>query len=820
MDVTRRTLMAGAAGAVASPAMASWQGASAARSEEPLLDGLMPLDALPDPLEVEEPGCIRVGTGWRFHEGDSAMASLRTHDETYLAAKAGAARGAAAIDYDDSAWPVVDLPHDWAIRQPFDRNANVDQGYKPRGIGWYRRSFTLDDGDRGRKLELRFGGIATHATIWVNGSVVARNWSGYNAIAVDITPFARFGPDEPNIVAVRVDAEAMEGWWYEGAGLYRHVTLAKRPAVSILTDGVHCDPRHDGDDRWRVPVTATLENIGDASQRVTVAAVLRDPEGREVARGERSGAIGPLARAELALTLSLRAPARWSPEHPTLYRLEVTATSSAGVDTRRIAIGFRTIRFDAERGFFLNEQPVKLKGVCLHQDHAGVGTAVPDSLLEWRLRRMKDVGVNAIRCTHNAQADAFYALCDRMGFLVMDENRQFNPAPDHLAELEWLVRAHRNHPSIILWSVFNEEPMQGTRAGREMVRRMAAAVRMLDDSRPITAAMNGGLYAPENVSQAIDVMGFNYQTGEYDKFHASNPRLPSTSSEDTSAFMTRGAYRTDRAAHVMSSMDDEAADWGATHRNAWAMIAERPYLAGGFVWTGFDYHGEPTPFEWPTISSFFGILDLCGFAKTAYDIRRAQWIDHRPVIGIAPHWTWPGRNGEMLDILVTSNVERVRLMLNGTLVGEQACDRVRGCAFKLAYAPGEITAIGLRGGSEVVRTAHRTAGPPVALRLLPARMVMRADGEDLIPVTIHAVDAAGRHVPIAQHAVTLRIAGGAIAGLGNGDPNSHEPAQGDRRSLFNGLAQALVRAGPGGKRLVLTASASGLADGNTAIRLV
>lgn len=820
MRVSRRTLMAGAGSVVATPALGWTTPAAAARTEEPLLHGMMPSDALPERLEPVEPGLIRIDRGWRFHEGDIVPPRLRKHDETYLAAKAGGARGAAAIAFDDSGWVSVDVPHDWAIRQPFDRDANTDQGYKPRGIGWYRKTIILDEADRGRKIALRFGGIATHATIWVNGSIAARNWSGYTAIEVDLTPYARFGGDQPNIIAVRVDAQEMEGWWYEGAGIYRHVTLAKRPAVSIATDGFHCDPRHDGDDRWRVPVTVTLENVGEAAHPAELSVVLRDDAGREVSRGTASGTVDPLGRRDLSCELALSGPRRWSPETPTLYRVEIVATSEAGTDRRQVPIGFRTIRFDANRGFFLNDQPVKLKGVCLHQDHAGVGTAVPDALLEWRLRRMKDVGVNAIRCSHNSQADAFYALCDRMGFLVMDENRIFNPAPDHLAEMEWLVRAHRNHPSIILWSVFNEEPMQGSRAGREMVRRMVAAVKALDDSRPVTAAMNGGLYEPENVSQAIEVMGFNYQTDQYDKFHALNPKLPSSSSEDTSAFMTRGAYRTDRAAHVMSSMDTEAADWGATHRKSWAMIAERPYLAGGFVWTGFDYHGEPTPFEWPTVSSFFGILDLCGFAKTAYDIRRAQWIDDHPVIGIAPHWTWPGREGEQMDVLVTSNAERVRLLLNGKPVGEQAGDRIHGALFKTVWQPGEIVAIGLKGGREVVRTRHRTAGPPAALQLLPARTLMRADGEDVVPVTIHAVDRSGRHVPIAQHQVMLTIEGGEIIGLGNGDPNSHEPAQGDRRSLFNGLAQALVRARSGAQRLRIVARADGLKDGSTSIRLV
>ncbi|PZO73684.1 MAG: beta-galactosidase [Sphingomonas hengshuiensis] len=810
----RRALLAGTAGtltAAALPAPAAPQGVSAGG----LLHGLSPRPGLPERLPVEDPLRILLSNGWLFHEGDIPSPPPVTHDETYTNAKAGNARGAAAMEYDDSDWAPVTVPHDWASAQGFVETANVSQGYRPRGIGWYRRTLRLDPADRGKRLELHFGAIATAATIWINGSVVARNFSGYNAIDIDLTPFARFG-DELNVIAIRVDATAMEGWWYEGAGIYRHVWLAKRPPLSIATDGVHCDPRRADDGGWRVPVSVSLESIARTAAKADVLVDLLDPAGRVVGSARAQAELQPLGQARVALSLPVAEPRRWSIETPTLYTVRVRTDAPGGGDERRIAIGFRTIRFDAQAGFFLNEQPVKLKGVCLHQDHAGVGVAVPDALLEWRLQRMKDTGVNAIRCSHNAQAPEFYRLCDRMGFVVMDENRIFNPAPENMAQLEWLVRAHRNHPCIVLWSVFNEEPMQGTEAGVEMVRRMAARVHALDGSRPVTAAMNGSFYDPQNVSSVVDVMGFNYYQGDYDKFHAQNPAKPSTSSEDTSAFMTRGAYATDRAAHVMSSMDTEAAPWGATHRNAWAAIARRRFIAGGFVWTGFDYHGEPTPFTWPTIASFFGILDLCGFPKTAYDIHRAHWIDDRAVVGIAPHWTWPGKEGgpgkegQPVELLVTSNAERVRVVLNGRMVGEAAVDRIRGNMFTIAYAPGRLEAVALTGGREVARAVHETAGPAVALRLTPARNQMLGDHEDVVPVTIDAVDAQGRHVPTENRMTRFTVDGATLIGVGNGDPNSHESEKAPQRSLFNGLAQMLVQAGEGRGKVTITASAAGL----------
>ncbi|EZP57231.1 beta-galactosidase GalA [Sphingomonas sp. RIT328] len=776
-----------------------------------------PVDGLRAPLPVGDPSRIGFDQGWLFHEGDIAVPPAATHNETYLRAKAGNAVGAAAIDYDDSDWPLVTLPHDWASFQPFVESANVAQGYRPRGIGWYRRSFHLDPASRGQYCELQFDGIATNATIWVNGSVVAHNWSGYNSIYVDITPFARFG-DERNVVAIRVDAEAMEGWWYEGAGLYRHAWLARRAPVSIVTDGVHCDPRAGSGGGWSVPVTVTARSTEAAAVGVRAVARLLDSGGRTVATATTDMAtVPPLGQGDLTTTLTIADPALWSVATPTLYTVTVALErDGATVDARSVPVGFRTIRFDADRGFSLNGAPVKLKGVCIHHDHAGVGVALPDALMAWRLERLKELGCNAIRCSHNAPPVAFLDLCDRMGFLVMDENRNFNPSPDYMAQLEWLVRRDRNHPSVILWSVFNEEPMQGTHAGVEMVRRMAAAVKRLDDSRPVTAAMNGAFFNPENVSTVVDVVGFNYYPGDYDKFHALNPTKPMTSSEDTSAFETRGAYQTIPAKNIRSSMDDDAAGWGETHRKGWAEIARRPFVAGGFVWTGFDYHGEPTPHVWPTISSFFGILDLCGFRKTAYDIHRAGWIDDAPVVGLAPHWTWPGREGQPVPILVLSNAERITLRLNGRVVGEAAVDRLMGNSFTVPYAPGTIEVIASIGGREVARAGHETAGPPVALRLTPARRAMAGDGEDVQPVTIDAIDARGRHVPTANLPTRFVVTGATIIGVGNGDPNSHESEKGDSatsgaRSLFNGLAQVIVQADAGGRgRITLRATAPGL----------
>ncbi|ACE82724.1 beta-galactosidase GalA [Cellvibrio japonicus] len=755
---------------------------------------------------------LSLNRGWLFHLGDVPFPEIKGHGASYNNAKAGNAGGAAALEYDDSHWRKLDLPHDWAVEGPFDPNANVSQGYRPRGIGWYRRYLRVEDADRGRHFELQFDAIATHSTLWVNGNPVHRNWSGYNASYIDITPYLRYG-DALNTIAIRVDAEQMEGWWYEGAGIYRHAWLVKRSPVHIVTDGVHATPRERGNNRWEIPVDVSLYNSGKQPAEVTVRVDVFDPQGKKVASKKAAAQVDVLAHQQVDLPVRINHPQLWSIDNTALYRVHTRVELEGKViDETSLHTGFRRIRFDAQRGFFLNDQHVKLQGVCIHQDHAGVGVAVPDSIWEYRLRRLKELGVNAIRFAHNAPAAEVLDMADRMGFVVMDENRNFNPSPDYLKQLEWMVRRDRHHPSIMLWSVFNEEPVQGSEVGYEMVRRMTAAVKALDDTRPVTAAMNGGFFTPLNVSHAVDVLGANYQVPDYDRYHTANPHMPFTSSEDTSAFMTRGEFVTDPDKHIIASYDDDFAYWGNSHRDAWQAIDTRAYVAGGFVWTGFDYRGEPTPHEWPSVSSFFGIMDLNGFAKTAYYIHQVQWIKDRPLVHIAPHWNWAGKEGEKIRVMVMSNSERVKLLLNGRVLGEQLVDPYRMNFFDVSYVPGTLEAIAYNGDQEVAHTQVETTGEAIALELMPDRTALKGDGRDAMPITLRALDAQGRAVPVASPRVTFEIKGaGKSIGHGNGDPNSHEDEKGSRRTLFNGLAQLIVQShAESSGKLSITARAPGL----------
>jgi len=760
---------------------------------------------------------LSLDRGWLFHLGDVVDASTSGHEDTYSSVKAGNAKGAAGSEFDDSDWRRLDLPHDWAVEGPFDPKENIAQGYRPRGISWYRRYLRVEPTERGKHFEVQFDGIATHATVWVNGNVVNRNWSGYNASYIDITPYLRYG-DALNTIAVRVDADALEGWWYEGAGMYRHTWLVKRSPLHVVTDGVHATPRQVKGGQWSIPVEVTLNNSGKQAADAMVEVTVYDPSGRQVAQRTAPARVGVLAESTVQLPVTVNNPLLWSLEKTNLYRVTTRVLQGGKAqDEVSLNTGFRTIRFDAAQGFFLNGQHLKLQGVCIHQDHAGVGVAVPDSVWAYRLRRLKELGVNAIRFSHNAPAAEVLDMIDRMGFLVMDENRNFNPSPDYMKQLEWMVRRDRHHPGVILWSVFNEEPVQATEVGYEMVRRMSAAVKALDDTRPVTAAMNGGFLTELNVSHAVDVVGSNYQVPDYDRFHKAHPDKPFTSSEDTSAFMTRGEFKTIKDKNVIASYDDDAAPWGNTHRDGWEAIATRPYVAGGFVWTGFDYRGEPTPNEWPSVSSFFGIMDLNGFAKTAYYIHQVQWIKDKPLIHIEPHWNW--KAGQDVRVMVMTNTQRIKLLLNGQPVGEQKADPYRMNYFNVAWQPGKLEAIGYNGDQEVTRTAVETTGEAVALELLPDRAQLDGDGRDAMPITVRALDAQGRAVPLADAQVTFEVTGGGRSiGHGNGDPNSHEDEKGPTRRLFNGLAQLIVQTNYAGKDAVtVVASAPGLRSARLAI---
>jgi beta-galactosidase len=439
------------------------------------------------------------------------------------------------------------------------------------------------------------------------------------------------------------------------------------------------------------------------------------------------------------------------------------------------------------------------------------------------------MGSNACRTAHNPPSREFLDICDRLGMLVMVETRHFNTSPEYMRQLEWLVRRDRNHPGVIMWSLFNEQPLEVNEEGMEMTLYMDAFVKRLDTTRPTTGGQNRGQLGrdgkanPKNAAMTMDVVGINYQAYDYDKIRAAYPDKPMLSTEDTSQIMTRGEYVTDKSRNIVASYDDVFPGWDkySSARNAWAAIVRQPSFAGGFVWTGFDYRGEPTPYGWPSVSSYFGAMDLCGFPKTEFYIRQALWVKDKPVLHLVPHWNWPGREDQPVKVMALTICDTVELLLNGKSLGEKPVDTFEMVSWEVPYAPGKLEAIGKTNGKQVSYFTVETTDKPVALRLVPDRNALAGDGSDAMPVTVEAIDKDGRPVPTANLAVEFEITGpGAIIGVGNGDPTSHEPEKGNKRSLFNGLAQIILQSRRGGSGdIVVRAKAEGLKSAESTIRV-
>jgi beta-galactosidase len=730
--------------------------------------------------------------GWRFAFGHATDPSKDFDPDpagtafSYFA-KAGTAAGAAAADFDDRGWRTLNLPHDWAVEVPFSNRGSGSHGYKAIGknfpeasVGWYRKTFSIPASDLGRHITVEFDGSFRDSQVWVNGFYLGRESSGYSSFDYDITDYLNYGGN--NVIAVRVDASLEEGWFYEGAGIYRHVWLTKTAALHIAKWGTFVFTDVMNSDSANVVVHTTVKNDSSKDTSYEVLQTVLDSNDQSVASDEMKGlALKAGASGESLVGLNVTNPKLWSCETPVMYKV-VTSVRQSGseVDRYETPFGIRTIRWDANEGFFLNGKRVELKGVCDHQDHAGVGAAVPDELNAFRVEQLKKMGCNAIRTSHNPPAPELLDACDRLGMLIMDENREYGINPQELGQLERLILRDRNHPCVVIWSIGNEEwSIEGNEKGTRVTQTMQTFAHRLDPTRLCTVAISGGWGNGSSVS--IDVMGFNYfthgdgrDTGN-DRYHAKFPDKPSMASEDASTFSTRGIYVQDRDHQHLTAYDTNKPNWGITAEESWSHYAARPYVAGLFQWTGFDYRGEETPFGWPAISSQFGILDVCGFPKDNFYYYQAWWSDH-PVLHLLPHWNWPGKEGQEIDVWAHSNCEEVELFLNGQSQGRKAMKKNSHLEWKVKYAPGTLLARGYNGGKEILTDKVETTGEPAAIQLTPHRATIKADGEDVSVITAQVNDAQGRMVPTAGNAITFEIAGpGKIIGVGNGDPSSHEP---------------------------------------------
>ncbi len=492
------------------------------------------------------------------------------------------------------------------------------------------------------------------------------------------------------------------------------------------------------------------------------------------------------------------------------------ANSGKTTDQYATTFGIRTIKFDPDEGFFLNGKPVRIKGMCNHQDHAGVGSALPDRIQYYRIDKLKEMGVNGYRTSHNPPTPELLDACDQLGMLVMDETRRMSSDPEAIGDLERLIRRDRNHPSVIIWSLANEEPLQGSDRGARIVSSMKRLARRLDPSRPVTTAMDDGW--GEGVSGVVDVQGFNYHHGkEIDDFHQRFPKQPTIGTETGSTVSTRGIYLNDKEQGYVSAYDVNHPEWAETAEVWWKIYAERRFLSGGFVWTGFDYRGEPTPYEWPCINSHFGILDTCGFPKDNFYFYQAWWSD-KPVLHLFPHWNWPGKEGQEIDVWCHSNLEKVELFLNGKSLGAKEVARNSHVEWKVPYKPGVIEARGFKGGRQVLVDKRETTGGPAKILLRPDRHEIKADGEDVSLVEVQVVDGQGRLVPVAGNDIVFHVSGnGKIIGVGNGDPSSHEPDKANKRRAFNGLCMVIVQSLKQPGEIRLEASSPGLEPATVAL---
>jgi beta-galactosidase len=794
--------------------------------------------------------------GWRFAKGDPTGSA--TPDAT------------AQPGFDDAAWRKLDLPHDWGVEGPFKQEYPGETGKLPWwGVGWYRKHFTLPAGDAGRRVYLDIDGAMSHAKVWVNGQYVGGWPYGYASWRVDLTPYAKPGGD--NVVAIRLDNPEKSSRWYPGGGIYRHVWLVKTAPVHVAQYGTFVTTPQVSKAQATVSVQTTVESNGRAAQvQVATEIYTLDAAGKRGAAPVARQAPGKVTKVEsdrqanLTQTLMVPQPKLWSIANPQRYVAVTTVTENGQVtDVVETPFGIRTAVFDAKNGFLLNGQRVPLQGVCMHHDLGALGSALNERALERQLELLREMGTNAIRTSHNPPAPELLDLADRMGFVVLDEafdmwHDKKKPNDYHLLFDEWhekdlraLIRRDRNHPSVIAWSTGNEIPEQGRPEGWKLAAHMAEIARGEDRTRPVTSAYSQTETGYNGWQHAVDVFGYNYKPGEYGKMHASAPYLPIFGSETASTISSRGEYffpvsddKSKGAANFqVSSYDLTAPPWATSPDVEFRGQDDNPFVAGEFVWTGFDYLGEPTPYNSdstnllnftdpaeqqraaqelaalkkiavPSRSSYFGIIDLAGFKKDRFYLYQARWRPELPMAHLLPHWNWPERTGQVTPVHLYTSGDEAELFLNGKSLGRKKRGprdyRLRWD--DVVYQPGTLKAVVYKKGKRWAEDTVATTGKPAKLLVSADRAQVRADGKDLSFVTVTIADKDGRPVPRAHDRITFKLSGpGEIVATDNGDATDLEAFQSPQRKAFNGLALAIVKtkAGEAGK-LTLTASADGL----------
>ena len=769
------------------------------------------------------------------------------------------------IAFDDHAWRVLDLPHDWAIEGDFYalNPSGANGGALPGGIGWYRKHLNLNDNDASSHYVLHFDGAYMNTSVYVNGQLVGMRPYGFISFSCDITPYLKKQGD--NVVAVKVDnSKQPNSRWYTGCGIYRHVYLMKSSDIRIEEWGVQALTEVKKG-KGKVSLSTKIENPSGRSRRVIVHQTLWNKAHQMVSKASKVCQVEANG-ATISQTLNVNKPQLWSLESPNLYTVTTEIEENGRIlDRDTISIGLRNVAFDVKKGFFLNGKNIKINGVCLHGDLGCLGTAINEDALYRQLLMMKDMGVNAIRCSHNPPAPELLNLCDSMGLLVMDEAfdswMQGKTTYDYSIyfktwaerDLRDMVLRDRNHPSIILWSIGNEVLEQWNKtksttvaledvnillnnsrdktllsttdtlnASAKLTQFLASIVRRYDPTRLISAGCNE--VSPNNnlfKSGALDVIGFNYHQKKVADVPQNFPGKPFIMTETVSALHTRGYYRMPsdslyrwpthkrpftEPSFMCSSYDNSCAYWGSTHEQTWDIVKHTPYCSGQFIWTGFDYIGEPTPFNFPARSSYFGIVDLAGFPKDVYYLYQSEWTN-KPVLHVFPHWNWI--EGQAIDLWCYYNqADEVELFINGKSQGvrKKSNEHEYHVAWHVTYEPGEVRVVARKNGKQVNEKTIRTAGAPHHIRLTPNRNVLKANGRSLSFVTVEVVDKEGNLCPWADQNIQFSLTGeGKIAGVDNGSPFSLERFQANSRHAFFGKCMVVVQAGKAPSVIKLTA---------------
>ncbi|WP_035644699.1 beta-galactosidase GalA [Flavobacterium sp. ASV13] len=694
--------------------------------------------------------------------------------------KTGFGDGPAAKDFDDRAWRKLDLPHDWAVEQPFSESGSFSHGFKTAGkgfpeksIGWYRKKINIPETDKDKIISLKFDGVFRNSKVFFNGYYLGTEESGYNGFEYDVTAYVNYGGE--NTIVIRADASMEEGWFYEGAGIYRHVYLQKTNPIHVITNGTYVTSEIKNNEA-EITAEVAIENKGNYKGSIEIIQTIFDASGKQIASVSENVNTPEFYKSNIyASKLNVKNPLLWDIDNPNLYRLETQIKQNGKlIDIYETSFGIRTVKFDPEKGFFLNGKSLKLKGTNNHQDHAGIGTALPDEIQYYRIQKLKEMGSNAYRCSHHPPAPELLNACDELGMLVIDETRLMGINDYHLNDLERMMKRDRNHPSIICWSVGNEEwNIEGNIVGERITNVMQDFAKSIDPTRPVTVGISSGFKS--GISSVVEIMGYNYLgNGDIDAHRNEFKQQPGMGTEEGSTFATRGIYFTDDAKHYKSAYDQKPRPTFYSIEEGWKFYAERTYLAGMFIWTGFDYRGEPTPYGWPSVTSYFGMMDVCGFPKDNVFYLKSWW-GNKPVLHIMPHWNWAGMEGKEIDVWVQSNCDEVELFLNKKSLGKKKMEINSHLEWKVNYTPGILEAVGYKNGKKVLTEIQKTTEKPENIKLsIDKENVLKGN---VSVITVEVTDKNGLHVPTANDEITFSIKNGKILGVGNGDPTSLEKDQ-------------------------------------------